>query len=59
MTTGGDRVHVYKDVSGEWRWQVRAANGEIVGSGEGHPNRVDAVSAAWRHHPEVQVASEE
>jgi uncharacterized protein YegP (UPF0339 family) len=53
LTTGGDRVHIYRDDAGEWRWQVRAGNGEIVGSGEGHPSRGDAVAAAERHHPEV------
>lgn len=52
-TTGGDRVHVYQDEAGEWRWQVRAPNGEIVGTGESHPDRSDAVTAASRHHPEV------
>ena len=34
-----------KRKSGErqWRWRVRAANGEIVASGEGYSSRADAV----------------
>ena len=54
QTTGNDRVHVYEDTAGEWRWQVRAANGEIVEQGEGYVRRSDAVTAALRHHPEVE-----
>lgn len=46
----GDRVEIYPDAAGEWRWRVRARNGEPVGGGEGHPDRGDAVTAAMRYH---------
>lgn len=42
-----DKVMVYKDVSGEWRWRRISPNGEIVASsGEGYHNRVDCESQA-------------
>jgi len=31
--------------SSEWRWRLRAANGEIVASGEGYRNRDDCIHA--------------
>jgi len=56
-TTGGDRVEVWQDIEGQYRWTVRAANGEVVGSGEAHPRRENAVRAAERHHPRVEAES--
>jgi hypothetical protein len=53
-TTHGDVVTIYSRGIGplrRWRWRVRAANGEIVGSGEAHPQIESAVEAARRHHP--------
>ena len=29
----------------EWRWRLRAANGEIVASGESYKNRADCIQA--------------
>ena len=44
-----DRVEVYLDVSGEWRWRRVAANGEIIAdSAEGYTRRHDARIAAER-----------
>ena len=37
---------VYQDASGEWRWQLRAANNRIIAdSGEGYHNRQDCLHA--------------
>lgn len=37
---------VYKDSSGEWRWQLRAANNRIIAdSGEGYHNKQDCLHA--------------
>lgn len=36
------RFELYKDGSGEWRWRLQAANGEIVASGESYKNEEDA-----------------
>lgn len=63
--TGGDTVEVYViprdclrydcDVRHrEYRWRVKAANSEVVGSGEGHTRKQAAVEAALRHHPQVE-----
>ena len=66
-TTSGDKVEVYRGsvgcsnprcdlahYAGDYRWRVRAGNGEIVGQGEGHPRKANAVEAAKRHHPAVE-----
>lgn len=54
ITDHGDRVEVFPDGGGQYRWRVRSAgNHEIVGGGEGHPDPQDAVAAAERHHPPV------
>ena len=38
------RVKIYKDLNGEWRWQMTSANGNIVAdSSEGYKNRIDAI----------------
>jgi len=29
----------------EWRWRLRASNGEIIASGEGYHNRDDCIHA--------------
>jgi uncharacterized protein YegP (UPF0339 family) len=43
------RFVVYKDVKGEWRWQLRAANGRIIAdSGEGYKQRHKAMTAMYR-----------
>ena len=39
------KYHVYKDASGEWRWRLKAANGNIVAdSGEGYSAKADCVA---------------
>lgn len=45
---GGDvadpsTLHYFRDEAGEWRWHVKAPNGEVVAdSGEGYRHRTDA-----------------
>jgi uncharacterized protein YegP (UPF0339 family) len=55
-TTGGDAVEVYAATAHrEYRYRVRAANGEIVEQGsEGYTRKAAAVEAAGRHHPQVE-----
>jgi uncharacterized protein YegP (UPF0339 family) len=37
---------IYKDASGEWRWRLKALNGQIIAtSGEGYRNSADAKKA--------------
>lgn len=44
-----DKFEVYKDLAGEWRWRVTAANGEIIAvSGEGFTRKWSAKRAGKR-----------
>lgn len=54
-TTREDVVEVYRADDG-WRWRVIAPNREITEQGESYRRRIDAVDAAERHHPRVDVA---
>jgi len=37
---------IYKDKTGEWRWYLKAANGnKIADSGEGYKNKKDCLDA--------------
>lgn len=39
------KTDVYQDESGEWRWRVIAANGNVIAdSGEGYTQKHNAVS---------------
>lgn len=40
-------VEFYQDEGdpGEWRWRVKAKNGEVVATGEGHTSERDAIRA--------------
>ncbi len=49
---GTDRVEVYPDGGGLWRWRRRSANGRIVGeSGEGYTRKDAGLRAARRVNP--------
>lgn len=38
------KFQIFKDVAGEWRWRLVAANGRIIASsGEGYKNRSHAI----------------
>jgi len=44
-----DGFEVYEDAGGEWRWRLRAANGELVAdSGQGYSNRSKAIDGVER-----------
>lgn len=47
-----DTIRIFKDSAGEFRWQRRAGNGEVVSHGEGHTRRWDAQRAAQRANPD-------
>jgi len=40
-----EHVAFYEDAAGEHRWALKAANGEIVATGEGHTSQRDAERA--------------
>jgi len=40
------RFILYKDISGQWRWYLEAANNrKVANSGEGYYNRADCLAA--------------
>lgn len=48
--TSTDTWKMYMDVAGEWRWQRKAPNGEIVGAAhEGYKNLLDCKRNALRN----------
>jgi hypothetical protein len=55
-TTGNSFVSVFTRgrLRTRWYWHCQAPNGEIGCQGEGYQRRVDAISAALRHHPRVE-----
>lgn len=57
---------IYQDADDQWRWRVKAANGETVASGESHTRREDAerafataasamMSAAWLTRERIEL----
>lgn len=45
-----DKLEVYKDAAGYWRWRRTAPNGQIVGaSTEGYVNKADCEANARRN----------
>lgn len=47
-----DRIRVYRDNTGQYRWHRKAPNGEIIAHGEAHPRERDARRAAVRANPD-------
>ncbi len=43
-----DRVEIFEDVAGQFRWSRIAGNGERISQGESHPREADAERAARR-----------
>lgn len=48
----GDRVLIYRDKAGDFRWRRVAANNEVIASGEAHDTQRDAIRAARRANGE-------
>ena len=54
MTKG--RIHIFKDKAGEYRWNLRSRNGEIVAdSAEGYKHLDDCLVIASELHPGVRI----
>jgi uncharacterized protein YegP (UPF0339 family) len=54
-----EKVTVYKDAVGEYRWRARAGNNEMVAdSGEGYVEHRDALAAAAILFPEAEIEDE-
>lgn len=39
------RFEMYKDSYGQYRWRLKAGNGEIIAQGEAYHNRQDCIDA--------------
>ena len=54
------RVHVYRDGAGEFRWKLRADNGEIVAdSAEGYRHKGYAITMVKKLNPAAELVIEE
>lgn len=56
------KFEVYEDKAGQFRWRLKAGNGEIVASGEAYPTRAGAhkgVAAVKRAADGAQVVDKE
>jgi uncharacterized protein YegP (UPF0339 family) len=54
------KMVVYQDNSEEWRWQVKADNGEVVGdSAEGYVDKSHAVEMAQKVAPDAELVIED
>jgi uncharacterized protein YegP (UPF0339 family) len=45
-----DTFEIFKDAAGQYRWQLKASNGEIVATSEAYVSRQDAVASAHKLH---------
>ncbi len=50
------RVHVFRGKDNDWRWQLKAGNGEIIStSGEGYRDLDDCLVIASETFPGVRI----
>jgi hypothetical protein len=50
-----DIAQIFVGEDGEFRYHVRAANGEIIASGEGYKNPADIEEMIGRHFPYASI----
>jgi uncharacterized protein YegP (UPF0339 family) len=54
------KMVVYQDKSNEWRWQLKADNGEVVGdSAEGYVDKSHALEMAEKVSPGAELVIED
>jgi uncharacterized protein YegP (UPF0339 family) len=55
-----DKIELYKDKKGEWRWKRIAINGNNVGaSSEGYVKKSDCLDNAQRQFVECEILEED
>lgn len=62
MSKRKPRVEKYEDSSGEWRWRLVAANGEIIATGESYVSESSvnrAIKTVIRAFKEAEVELED
>lgn len=50
-----DRVDLYRDDAGEWRWRRWSSSDKVSESGEGYTHKADARAQAERLNPGVEI----
>ena len=53
------KFQIYKDKKSEWRWRLRASNGEIVAAGESYTRQADCKRAVSMLKKQAVFASVE
>jgi uncharacterized protein YegP (UPF0339 family) len=59
MESNVTTVETFQGDDEQWYWRGKAANGEIVVTGEGHPRHEDAVRAAAGVFPNIPSSQAE
>jgi uncharacterized protein YegP (UPF0339 family) len=52
------KFEVYKDSQGEFRWRLRAANGEVIASGEGYTSKegcLNGIESVKKNAPSAEI----
>lgn len=47
------RAEIYKSAT-DWRWRIKAANGEVIAVGEGYFSKTNAIAGVERVHPGIK-----
>lgn len=50
-----DIAQVYKDLAGQYRFRILAANGEIIMEGEAYTRKEHAIDVLEAHYPNATV----
>lgn len=56
------KFEIYRDTAGEWRFRLKAPNGEIIAQGEGYQRRQGCergIEAVKEHAPGAEVVEVE
>ncbi len=52
------KFEIYKDSQGEFRWRLRAANGEVIANGEGYTSKdgcVNGIESVKKNAPSAEI----
>ncbi|MCX7678266.1 MAG: YegP family protein [Spirochaetes bacterium] len=52
------KFEVYKDNKGEWRFRLKAANGEVIAVGEGYSSKaacLNGIESVKKNAPEAEI----
>ncbi len=56
------KFEVYKDKKGEWRFRLKAPNGEVIATGEGYSSKaacLNGIESIKKNAPQAEVVEEE